>query len=188
MQRSRVQKGKSKKSQFQMLAAVLVILVVVVAGYVIVRYSQASTRFNIRTIQLGNLKGGVNTINKEGARTQAREVGNVPVYATFNSAEIGKMNKACATIFATENTTVSLELQGAYFPGKILSSKPSTFFRAPSGGWHEVCVGITKDYIDQMNFIAWTSTPVTSTLKISEAHPEIKTSYASVAIMYLTNN
>lgn len=117
MARSRVQKGKGKKSKFPKWAiAVVVVLVVVVAGYAIVRFSQASTSagHSFKTVDNGKLKGGVETINKSNYGN-FRIVGNNPITASWSSnsnpiyAEYDSNDKEmCATVYLYPNTIGNL--------------------------------------------------------------------------------
>jgi hypothetical protein len=189
MAQSRVQKGKGKKSKFPMWGlAIVVVLVVAIAGYAIVRFSQASDQYYLKTILNGQLRGGVATVTKESNMTQNREIGNVPVYATFSSAEILGKNKACVYVVTQKSTSVTVELSGSYYPGKVLVQKSTMNYGSPESGWKEFCVNITTGYKDAVKFTeSYTRYPVTSTLKISEDSPANTTSYATVNKMYLTN-
>jgi hypothetical protein len=179
---------KSKSNAPKWLIAGVLVLVVAVAGYAIVRFSQASTgRYLSRTVMNGGLKGGVQTVTKTENRTQNREVGNVPVYATFSSNEIRNYNKACANIYASNNTNYTLQLIGSYANNGTLPAKPVIYYRENDGSWRNVCVTITQAYKDQMLYVVNTIGPVTSTLKVIESNPAASYSYASVNSIYLTN-
>jgi hypothetical protein len=77
MPRSRVQKGKTKKSKLPLWGlGVIVVLVVVIAGYAIVRFSEAGTRHSYHTPLDGKISGGGTnfTINKNGTTETFRKV------------------------------------------------------------------------------------------------------------------
>jgi len=88
MAQSRVQKGKSKKSKFPIWGiGIIVVLVVVIAGYAIVRFSQASSGHSYKTVDNGKLSGGVQTVEKSGYG-KFRIIGNNPVTASWAGCSI----------------------------------------------------------------------------------------------------
>ena len=97
-----------------------VIAIVAVAGYAIVRFSEAGT-------QSGQLRGGVRTVDK-GNGNSAREVGNKPVSGTWSPVSRGRATTFCATMFMSNGdgaggATLSL-YQGT---SKIGNSTPFSF-------------------------------------------------------------
>lgn len=119
MAQSRVQKGKSKKSKFPMWGiGIIVVLVVVIAGYAIVRFSQASSGHSYKTVDNGGLNGGVQTIDKSGYG-KFRVVGNNPVTASWAGCSISSSllggcsgneyesidNQMCVKVYMDPNST-----------------------------------------------------------------------------------
>lgn len=190
MAQSRVQKGKGKKNQFQMLGAVLVILVVVVAGYAIVRFSKASTQFFVKTADSG-LQGGTQTITKESGK-RTREVGKIPVYAEFSYEQVMgaasggvPMKTACVYSYMVANTNFSVWLQSAGVFGAPLTSYRNQG-RTATRNWQQTCFEIDSGFKNSLtNLYNIYKTKPSMRLYISEDNPDV--GYIGVQQMWLEN-
>jgi len=102
MAQSRVQKSKGKKSKFPMWGiGIIVVLVVAIAGYAIVRFSEAGTdlaEYSYKTVN-GGLEGGTRVRDKQANGGKVLEVGNKVVTATYTSFDLTDAKEACVKIF-----------------------------------------------------------------------------------------
>ena len=100
MAQSRVQKGKSKKSKFPMWGiAIIVVAVVAVAGYAIIRFSQASTGTAYKKVNTGMVCNGTR-VDKGGTTGSScvLKVGQM-ASATWSKSEQGTNTIRCANLF-----------------------------------------------------------------------------------------
>jgi len=116
---SRTSKKGSSKTNLKWWYVLPVIAIVVVAGYAIVRFSQAGAlmgKEGVKSRENGKLYGGVKDIIKGNAQGIAREVGNTPVWAKWGIQERGTMTKFCARVFLAEQ-------EGAYSTAELTLHK-----------------------------------------------------------------
>lgn len=93
--RTSSKKGKSSLKWWYILP---VLAIVVLAGYLIIRYSEAGTAYK----RVGNgLSGGVKTVDKQGNYGKAREIGNNPVSAKWSPSERGTSTRFCAQVYGS---------------------------------------------------------------------------------------
>jgi len=88
--KSRSSKSNKNKNNLKWWYVLPVIAIVAVAGYAIVRFSEAGT-------QSGRLSGGT-TVDKGNGNT-AMKVGNKPVQGTWSPVARGRGTTFCATMF-----------------------------------------------------------------------------------------
>jgi hypothetical protein len=162
MAQSRVQKGNGKKSKFPMWGiGIIVVLVVVIAGYAIVRFSQASTSHSYKTTKNGGLSGGDGnfTISKTSETIEFRKVlSTSPVIAqwafpsgsTFynqiqTGGEFGPNDKQmCARVYLSGNSigTLTASVDTPFTPFNTLSKSK---FETTTSDYsiRQVCVDIS---------------------------------------------
>jgi hypothetical protein len=204
MAQSRVQKGKGKKSKFPMWGlAIVVVLVVAIAGYAIVNYSKAyesvriynNSKQNVRTTSNSGLKGGVGAVSKDPTLAQAREIGNIPVYTEYTANEfLVDVNnyatydppQACAKVYVVQNTRYLIKVKGTFYPGKTLASQPSKYETPTTTGWRTLCVDIPKAYYDQAMYALYaTRQDVITRVTVSEDDPVSLNSFVAVQEIYV---
>lgn len=102
--KSRTSSKKSKKS-LKVWYIIPVLLIVAVAGYAIVRYSNASAYKGLRTVTGSNkMVGYASVVDKQGQNGRSAVVGDGPVYASWTENELGNLayNKVlCADVFVS---------------------------------------------------------------------------------------
>ena len=89
--KSRSSKSNKNKNNLKWWYVLPVIAIVAVAGYAIVRFSEAGTSSN-------RLSGGTRWVDK-GNGNRAREVGGSPVTATWSASQRGSQTTFCATTY-----------------------------------------------------------------------------------------
>jgi hypothetical protein len=84
--------SKKSKSSLKWWYILPVIAIVAVAGYAIVRFSQAGAAEK----RVGSgLTGGERTVDKQGTYGRARVIGNNPVIAGWSTRERGSLSRFC---------------------------------------------------------------------------------------------
>ena len=145
MAQSRVQKGKGKRSKFPMWGiGIIVVLVVVIAGYAIVRFSKASGVTAEKTPGNG-LFGGVQTVSKKDG-TKTLEVGTKTVYADFTYNEISAGDWACVKVWGNKGAQYKVLLIEAQnnLPG-LMPIQPHTAGSIIfNQGWGELCYPVAE--------------------------------------------
>jgi hypothetical protein len=132
--KSRSSKSNKNKTNLKWWYVLPVIAIVAVAGYAIVRFSEAGTA----TKRPGSgLTGGVRTIDKGGNEGRALEIGSPPnsVRASWSQGQRGSSTRFCARAYASNgdgNGGVTLAL---YQGNNRITNPKTTFFR----GTRNIC-------------------------------------------------
>ena len=116
MAQSRVQKGKGKKSKFPMWGlGIIVVLVVVIAGYAIVRFSEASV--NIKRVNTGIQCGGKIVYKGAGYGNSCVLTGSQVARASWNKIGLGTSTRLCAVVVLTNDGEAQLKIKGTTTSG-----------------------------------------------------------------------
>jgi hypothetical protein len=129
-------KKSNNKSIMRWWYVLPVIAIVAVAGYAVVRFSEAGTA--VKRVGSG-LQGGTSNVDKSGTRGTARVIGNVPVSASWSQTQRGTSTRFCAEVFlsggnrsASGNGGVTIQLR----QGSSNIGNPITTF---GRGYKTVC-------------------------------------------------
>jgi hypothetical protein len=131
--KSRSSKSNKNKNNLKWWYVLPVIAIVAVAGYAIVRFSEAGTA----TKRVGSgLQGGNGTVDKGGSEGgRALKIGNNPVRASWSQTQRGSSTRFCARAYASNgdgNGGVTLAL---YQGNNRITNPKTTFFR----GTRNIC-------------------------------------------------
>ena len=129
--KSRSSKSNKNKNNLKWWYVLPVIAIVAVAGYAIVRFSEAGT-------SSGQLRGGVRTVDKGNGNT-AREVGNKPVTGTWSPVARGKATTFCARMFMSNGDGAGAATLSLYQGTSKLQASQRFSFR----GTGERCITAT---------------------------------------------
>ncbi|MEI6170022.1 MAG: hypothetical protein WCP56_03420 [Candidatus Saccharibacteria bacterium] len=126
--KSRSSKSNKNKNNLKWWYVLPVIAIVAVAGYAIVRFSEASTGTAYKRVGSG-LQGGVRTVDKGVNVGKALEIGNKQVWANWSPINRGTSTRFCAVVYAgSGNDSGGVKLQ--LYTGPSTLGKPVTkFFR-----------------------------------------------------------
>ena len=147
---SRISSSKNKNLKLKWWYVLPVILVVAVAGYAIVRFSEASTYQSLKTISNGGLNcNGGKVVDKQGEYGKSCNITNaagVSASASWNhftgtASNYGPSGNFCATVFfdaGAKITTQSTMVWGGGGKGAATSTEPRVVTKATQG-YYEVC-------------------------------------------------
>jgi hypothetical protein len=167
--KSRSSKLNKNKTNLKWWYVLPVIAIVAVAGYAIIRFSEAGTA----TKRPGSgLAGGVRTVDKGGDQGgRALEIGNNPVYASWSQTQRGTSTRFCARAYASSSNGKG-GVTIALYQGSSRITNPQTFFFR---GTKTICTNSLGNF--EKARIAGKS----ATLRATNA-----SGYASVSSMYVT--
>jgi|GEM_PF-3568546 len=140
-------KKSNNKSIMRWWYVLPVIAIVAVAGYAIVRFSEASNQVIIAAVNRGRkgFRGGVGTINKTNGQTVMRAGDNAftSVYADLTAQEVRDARKICARVAVGNGG-------GGYVKIRIpsagpLGTKDEIRYLSNQSGWKDYCFTITNN-------------------------------------------
>ena len=192
MAQSRVQQGKGKKSKFPMWGiGIVVVLVVAIAGYAIVRFSQASEQYYVKSANNKELSGGVSYQYKQVSNINVREVGKIPVYTEYfydqvmGSTTKPEMKTVCVRSYIWTNTAYTIRVESSGVFGIPASIGPHQF-KTTTRDWATDCVDITSNFKTNLkNLYSIYKTKPNVRVIVSEDDPD--KDYVGVDKIWLTN-
>ena len=108
--KSRSSKSNKNNNNLKWWYVLPVIAIVAVAGYAIVRFSEAGAG-SIYTVRANGISGPGDTIRKSDGLTYKVIPKNQTVFIDVSGNEWGKSNRACATIKVTNNGVARLRVK-----------------------------------------------------------------------------
>ena len=124
--------------------ALVVVAVVVLAGYVIIAFSMASDHYYSKTVANGGLQGGSGTTGKSNGTNRAKIVGGTPVFVAYKAEEMLGAKKVCASIGLENNAGGKLTVESGGPVITLSTGSQSTSFGTAyrAGGFNDICQDI----------------------------------------------
>lgn len=185
MAKSRTSKNSNNKSKFNPWYMVAIVLVVVIAGYAIVRFSQAAP-FSYKKVDLGTIENcGPNVIEKTSAGKFCSVKDGQSVYAIWRSDQVvSGTNKICALVYLRPGAIVMLRATSNLPFSQNLDTGWSSYKNASTGDMnYTICRNISDNFYSAYKaaVLAYANTTIKG---------EVKEGYKGVLInsMWLETN